>query len=156
MEPPPISQTLLAIVANQVARTDAVFEDLSAEVFKAEPGGSCNSVQRICEHLVQLRLFQLMLLGTGTGERPQRPTVASIEEAKAALQRQTNKVREAISTHDPDDWFTPPPAGQPRPGPWGDEATIHRVARPLNDFTNHIGAIRAIRAMLNAPAETTQ
>ena len=34
---------------------------------------------------------------------------------------------------------------EPREGPGGDEPTLRRVVRPLNDYANHLGDIRTIR-----------
>ena len=75
-------------------------------------------------------------------------TAAAIGPLAASL------LREAIETHDPEDWYTVP--ATPREGRWGEEPTIMRFVRPFNDFTNHLGSIRAIRRILGHPNERTQ
>ena len=64
------------------------------------------------------------------------------------------KVRMAVGAYPADDWFRAPE--MKRGGLWGEEPMIHRYLRPFNDFTNHLGAIRAIRRMHGCPAERTQ
>ena len=153
----PINQTLLAVVDNQVVRTDAVFEDLREDVFRFEPGGDCNSILGIGRHLLMLRRFQMVLLQSPLAERVEDPeAVEGMDELKSKLASATDLLRTAISEHDPEDWHADPPAGAPRPGPWSDEPTLQRFVRPLNDFANHLGAIRAIRRSQGNPAERTQ
>ena len=62
--------------------------------------------------------------------------------------------RQAITEHDPEDWYRQP--SSPRSGPWGDQPTLVRFARPFNDFTNHLGSIRAIRRLNGNSADRTQ
>ena len=154
-EPHPISRTLLTVLENQAARTDKALEGLRSDVFDASPGGDCNSIRGIGAHLLQLRKFQLTLLGSPlAGEVAQPDSVQSPETLAAKLAEAVDLVRQAITEHDPDDWFHKPDS--PRRGPWPDDPTIERVSRPLNDFTSHLGGIRVIRRMLGNPAEGTQ
>ncbi len=153
----PINRTLLAVVDNQIARTDAVFEDLREDVFRFEPGGDCHSIIEVGRHLLMLRRFQMMLLQSPLAERVDDPDAADgMDELRSKLASATDLLRIAISEHDPEDWQADPPAGAPRPGPWSDEPTLQRFVRPLNDFANHLGAIRAIRRSQGNPAERTQ
>ncbi|MCG3178073.1 MAG: hypothetical protein BIFFINMI_00396 [Phycisphaerae bacterium] len=151
----PTNQALLVALDNQAARTRHALADLPQAIYEAAPGGDCNSIRKIGEHLLKLRQFQLKLL-----ESPLAADVPPLDEAAtparltAALDKGEALVREAIAGHDPADWHRTPPA--PREGPWGGEPTIRRLIRPLNDFTNHIGGIRAIRRILGSPAEKTQ
>ncbi len=80
--------------------------------------------------------------------------VASLEDLIARLDDATRHVRSAIAEHDPDDWYAVPDT--PRAGKWGNEPTIVRVVRPVNDFTNHLGAVRAIRRLCGNPIDRTQ
>ena len=151
----PISRTLMVVLDNQTARTDKALEGLRPDVFDASPGGDCNSIRAIGEHLLQLRRFQLMLLGSPLGEKvAESGSVQSPESLAAKLAEAADLVRQAIAAHDPEDWFRQPDS--PRKGPWPDDPTIDRVVRPLNDFTSHLGGIRVIRRMLGDPAEGTQ
>ena len=146
---------MLTVLENQAARTDKALEGLKPDVFDASPGGDCNSIRGIGEHLLQLRKLQLMLLGSFlTGKVAEPDSVQSPEALAAKLAEAVDLVRQAIAEHDPDDWFRKPDS--PRKGPWPDDPTIERVVRPLNDFTSHLGGIRAIRRMLGDPAEGTQ
>ena len=149
-----IAQTLLALLDNQIKRTDAAFEGMTAEMFCDEPGGSCNSILGISRHLVGLRIFQQTLLGLPKAGKPDPKAIASFDEMFSMLQQEDRALQEAIPRHPADDWFATPPS--PREGPWGDEPTIQRFVRPFNDFTNHLGAIRALRRIMNSPAERTQ
>lgn len=151
----PISRTLLAVLDNQVARTDRALEGLRNDVFDASPGGDCNSIRSIGEHLLQLRKFQLKLLESPLADEVAEPgCVQSPDTLAAKLAEAVDLVRQAIAAHDTDDWFRKPDS--PRKGPWGDEPTIQRFAKPLNDFTSHLGGIRTIRRILGDPAEGTQ
>ena len=153
----PINQTLLAVVDNQIVRTDAALEDLRDDVSRFEPGGDCHSIIGIGRHLLMLRRFQMILLQSPLADRVDDPdTVDGIDELKSKLATATDLLRTAISEHDPEDWQADPSAGAPRPGPWSDEPTLQRFVRPLNDFANHLGAIRAIRRSQGNPAERTQ
>ncbi len=151
----PQTQVLLAILANQMARTDACLEGLTQANLDVVPGGDCQSIRGIIGHLLQLRGFQLFLLQSPLqAQTPKLAPSASLEEMSRALAQAAELVRTAVSSHDPADWYATPQ--EARPGPWGDEATLIRLSRPLNDFTNHLGAIRAIRRMLGNPAARTQ
>ncbi len=151
----PINRTLLSVLGNQIARTAAAFEGLRDDVFVAEPGGECNSIQRIGRHLINLRKFQLMLLESNQAAKVSAPeSVSSIDELLRLLDSATALLRQAIAEHDPNDWYAVP--STPREGKWGDEPTIMRLVRPLNDFTNHLGAARAIRRVMGNGAERTQ
>ena len=151
----PISRALLAVLDNQALRTDRALEGLRSDVFDASPGGDCNSIRGIGEHLLQLRKFQLMLLESPLAAEVGEPgCVESPQVLVAKLAEATDLLGQAIAAHDPDDWFRKPDS--PRKGPWSDDPTIERVVRPLNDFTSHIGGIRTIRRMRGNPAEGTQ
>ena len=149
-----IAQTLLALLDNQVSRTEAAFDGVTYEIFNAEPGGSCNSMLVIARHLVGLRIFQQALLGISKASKPDPKAVVSLEKLLSVLLQEDRALREAIEQYPASDWFATPPA--PREGRWGDEPTIQRFVRPFNDFTNHLGAIRALRRIMNCPAEKTQ
>ena len=149
-----IAQTLLALLDNQIKRTEAVFEGMTAEMFCGEPGGSCNSILGISRHLVGLRIFQQTFLGISKASKPDPKAVVSLEKLLSVLSQEDRALREAIEHYPADDWFAT--SLSPREGRWGDEPTIQRFARPFNDFTNHLGAIRALRRIMNCPAERTQ
>ena len=106
----PINQTLLVVVDNQIARTEAAFEDLRDDVFRAEPGSDCNSILDIGRHLLMLRRFQMMLLQSALTERVDDPeTVDGMDELKSKLASATDLLRTAISEHNPEDWHGSPP-----------------------------------------------
>ena len=151
----PTNQTLLTILENQMVRTTAAFEELPEDVYEVEPGGDCNTIRRIGEHLINLRKFQLVLLGSElAAEAPSSEEAATLAGMMAALEVGANLVGQAIEAHDPEDWYHVPQS--PRAGKWGEEATIHRFTRPLNDFINHLGAVRAIRRIHGSGVERTQ
>ena len=151
----PSNRALLVLLENQVTRTQAVFEDLSDEAFDAAPGGDCHSIREIGQHLLQLRRFQLSLLESPlAGDVAEPADVSSADDLAAKLDDAARLFGQAVMDHDPDDWHAQPDA--PRSGPWGDDPTIVRVSRPFNDFTTHLGAIRAIRRIMGNPADRTQ
>ena len=156
MAEPTLTAGLLAILDNQMARTAAALEDLPDAAFAASPGGDCNAIRLIGVHLLRLRQFQLELLGRA--DLGGRIDISHADEtATELLSRLTEAgaiVRQAIMGHDSNDWLAEPTT--PRPGPWGEEPTLSRVVRPINDFTNHLGGIRAIRRILACPAKRTQ
>lgn len=154
VKPHPINQTLLHLLDNQVSRTFFAFEGLDAGVFTLDPGSDCNSIQKIGEHLIVLRGFQLMLLGSELAKEMPEKSAASLEELLSKLDAATGLVRRAIESHDPEDWYSEPT--EPREGPWPELPTLLRIVRPLNDFTNHLGGIRALRRLHGNPAEQTQ
>ncbi len=151
----PIAQTLVTLLENQDRRTEFAFKDLPEEAYRVEPGHDCNSIERIGEHLVRLRQFQLMLLESPLAQ--QVPSISSADnmaELLPALAEASDLVRQAIETHDPVDWYRVP--DPPRDGTWGEDPTLLRLARPFNDYTNHLGAVRAIRRILGHGVEQTQ
>lgn len=153
----PINQTLLTIIDNQIDRTNATFVGLHSGVFTIEPGGDCNSILNITRHLINLRRFGLVILNsTLQSQVDDTESVSTLSILLSSLATATDLVKKAIADHDPQDWYKNPPVDKPRPGKWGDEATIFRFVRPLNDFTNHLGAIRTIRTIQNNPADRTQ
>ena len=155
MPTPASSLALRALLDNQVARTDAAFEGLDEATLVAEPGGDCNSIQRIGRHLVRLRWFQLTLLGSDLASQvPDHESIETLDDLRAALATGAALVGRAIADHDPDDWDRIP--DPPREGRWGDEPTIRRFVRPFNDFTNHLGGIRAIRRIMGCGNDRTQ
>ncbi len=154
MPPNAIAVALVAILDNQASRTRHALADMPGDVFTAAPGGDCHAIAQIGRHLVELRCFQLRLLGVADCDAAALPDASDARTLLAQLDPLTQRVRTAIEMHDQKDWTTPPPA--PRSGPWADEPTLRRLVRPLNDFTNHLGAIRAIRRMLGHPAAGVQ
>lgn len=153
----PINQTLLTIIDNQIDRTNATFDGICDDVFITEPGGDCNSILNITRHLIILRRFGLVLLESPLQNQIDDPDSANeLSDLLTKIASATDLVKNAIADHDPQDWYKQPPKDKPRPGKWGDEATILRFVRPLNDFTNHLGSIRAIRRINNNPADQTQ
>jgi hypothetical protein len=154
-QPHPINQTLLTLLDNQIARTTAAFEDMREETFTAVPGGDCKSIADITSHLFKLRSFQLKLIESSRIEQmPDASAFKSISDHLAALDCAAQLIRDAITEHDPDDWTNTP--NPPREGMWGDLPNLTRLTRPFNDFTNHLGSIRAIRRILGDPAQQTQ
>jgi len=150
-----INQTLLTILDNQAARCACAFEDLTSEVFEAAPGGDCHSIREIGKHLLHLRRFGLTLLESSLAAQVADPaSLNASAELLKKLDQATELLRRGITDHDPDDWYRVPTT--PREGPWGDEPTIQRFVRPLNDFANHLGSIRALRRIMGNPAKQTQ
>jgi DinB superfamily len=155
MKAHPINQTLLHLLDNQADRTHWALEGLDSPIFTRDPDGDCHSIQQIGEHLIELRGFQLMLLGSDLAKDMPEGSVASVDELTTKLETATALLVRAIESHDPDDWHAQPT--EPRDdGPWNDQPTLIRVIRPINDFTNHLGAIRALRRVFGNPAEQTQ
>jgi hypothetical protein len=151
----PIAESLLVLLENQVARTIAAFEGLDAATFDAPPGNDCHSIRQITAHLLGLRKFQLTLLSSPLAAQvPELPADAGPADVMPRLEAAAALVREALATHDPDDWLAVP--ATPRQGPWGELPTLARYARPYNDFTNHLGSIRAIRRIRGNPAQRSQ
>jgi hypothetical protein len=150
----PVNQTLLVVLDNQIARTVAAFEGLGESALDAPAGGDCHNIRQIAQHLLGLRKFQLMLLGSPRAEEKPAEATGTVAEIVAQLAAAAAVVRQAVEEHDPADWSAIP--ASPRPGRWGDEPTLARFARPLNDFTNHLGAVRALRRMAGHPAARTQ
>lgn len=151
----PANWTLLTLLENQVTRTAAALEGLDEETYQAEPGNDCNSIRKIGEHLLKLRRFQLTLMESPlAADAPPPEQAATVTGLAEALVEATDLVRRAIQKHDPDDWFAVP--ATPREGPWGDLPTLVRLSRPFNDFTNHLGAVRAIRRIRGCGAKQTQ
>lgn len=150
-----VARTLGSILDNQIVRAHAALEDLPADVFTREAGGDCHSIRDIGRHLITLQRFDLVLLGSPLAERIIDPeTVETVDQLREALDNGARLVRQAIEAHDPDDWFaTPDP---PREGKWGELPTIERFIKPFNDFTNHLGGIRALRRQFGCGAERTQ
>ena len=101
----PTNQVLITILENQMVRTEIAFEGLATETYSAEPGGDCNSLERIGKHLISLRQFQLMLLESPLAERvPSLIASGSVEELLPALKKAAELVHKAIVQHDPEDW----------------------------------------------------
>lgn len=150
-----INRTLLALLENQMQRFDAAIEGVTDDVAAIEPGGDCNSILGVCRHLLHLRGFQLTQLESPLADQVAEPkSVNTLSEAATALKAAAKLVELAISGYPSDDWFQVPQTK--RGGLWGDEAMVYRYLRPFNDYTSHLGAIRAIRRMHGCPAERTQ
>ena len=154
----PINRTLLTLLENQVTRTDAAFDGLDDECVDADPGGDCNTIRKIASHLLFLRRFQLMLLGSPHESKVvDEANITTFDELREHLGAATELVAAALREHDPDDWHREPTeTDAERPGPWADKPTLVRLVKPMNDFTNHLGSIRAIRRLQGRPAERTQ
>lgn len=150
-----ISTALIALLENQRHRTVAALEDLPDAAWRATPGGDCNPIAGIGRHLVRLRRFQLDLLGSPRAAQVGGlDDTCSLEAVRDALAAAHDELRAAIAEHDATDWIAVPTT--PREGPWGDECTLARFARPFNDYTNHLGAIRAVRRVLACGVDRTQ
>lgn len=150
----PINQTLLHMLDNQISRTRCALEGLSEDVFNRDPGGGCHSIRQIGEHLIALRAFQLLLLQSDLAGQMPTHEVKQMDELVSKLEAATALVRQAIASHDPEDWHAEPT--EQREGPWAELPTLLRVVRPINDFTNHLGAIRVLRRVFGNPADQTQ
>ncbi len=150
----PINHTLLDLLQNQQDRTRYALEDLNPDVFNRDPGNDCNSIRLIGEHLIALRAFQLLLLQSDLAKQMPSHDVVTVDELVQKLDQATALVKQAIETHDPDDWHAEPT--DQREGPWADLPTLLRLVRPINDFTNHLGSIRTLRRMFGDPVEQTQ
>tara|TARA_R110002111_G_scaffold97882_2_gene151194 strand:+ start:129 stop:587 length:459 start_codon:yes stop_codon:yes gene_type:complete len=150
----PISHTLIHLLENQHDRTRCALEGLRETDFTRAADGDCNNIQAIGEHMITLRGFQLLLLGSELGKQMPESTAATLRELNTKLDQAFELVRQAIESHDPEDWYAEPT--EPREGPWAELPTVVRVVRPINDFTNHIGGIRALRRIFGNPAEKTQ
>ena len=77
-----------------------------------------------------------------------------IARTRAAFDGAASHLRSAIAEHDPDDGYAVPDV--PRAWKWGDEPTILRFVRPLDGFTNRLGAVRTIRGLCGNPVDRTQ
>lgn len=153
--PHPINRALLTLLENQIERTDAAIEGLGDDTAVAAPGHDCKTILEITRHLLDLRRFQLELLESPLAKDVPAPApTPSVPDAIAKLGVASDLVRRAIAEHDPDDWYVEP--ATPREGLWGEAPTIVRFSRPFNDFTNHLGGIRAIRRLGGDPASRTQ
>ncbi len=150
----PINQTLLHLLDNQISRSRYAIDGLNEEVFNRNPGNGCNSIRLIGEHLIALRAFQLLLLQSDLAKQLPSTDVESVDELVKKLDQATALVKQAIESHDPDDWHAAPT--EQREGPWADLPTLLRLVRPINDFTNHLGSIRTLRRMFGDPVEQTQ
>ncbi len=151
----PINRTLLTILDNQAARTDAALDDLREDVFTTDAPEDCHSIRDIGRHLVLLRRFQMMLLGSARAESVAAPeAIDTVDDLRSALDAATRELRAAIEEHDPDDWYVVP--DPPREGKWGELPTIERFSRPFADFTNHLGSIRVLRRIRRNACERTQ
>ncbi len=151
----PINATLLTLLGNQVSRTAASLENLDEKTYTAEPGHDCKPIRNIGGRLFMLRGFMLRILESPLLEQmPEEGPLTTIDELRDKLDAAAQLLHKAIAAHDPVDWTLKPHA--PRQGPWGDEPTLDRLVRPFNDFTNHLGSIRALRRSMSDPAEQTQ
>ncbi len=144
-----MARVLLAIVDNQRARTGAALRGLREDVFKAEPADGGRSIREIGRHLFALRRMQLNVLKRRSVEELlQLDPVTSVSDLRRKLSAAAKAVRDTIAEQTCSDLLTPYPRGRTsRPG----ETKLDRLAVRLNDFTNHIGAIRAMRRVLGNP-----
>jgi len=151
----PINRTLLTMLDNQRDRTAAAYENMRDETLNAEVEGDCNTILGITRHLLQLRHLMLRILRSPHAEEVADPNgISTVEAFTDAIGEADDLLANAIRGYDPEDWYTKPTS--PREGIWGDLPTIDRFVRPFNDFSNHLGAVRAIRRMKRNPAERTQ
>jgi GNAT superfamily N-acetyltransferase len=151
----PSTRAILVVFDNQLVRTTAALEGLTQANLDFAPGGDCQTIRGIIGHLLDLRAFQLFLLNSPVKLNVPKPQPsASLDQLLGALAAAATVVRREVETHDPDDWYAVP--STPRGEPWGMDPTLIRFCRPLNDFANHLGAIRAIRRMQENPAPRTQ
>ncbi len=143
------TEALLAIVENQDVRTIGAMAGLREEVFVAHPGGDSRPIQEIGGHLLGLRKFVLQLLES-PNDAIDAGNIESVDDLRDRLAAAGAILAGAVEAHDPDDWLAEP--AEPREGPWGDEPTLARIVRPLNDYANHLGDVRTIRFILgNGP-----
>jgi len=153
---PTTAQTLVVLLDNQQSRLRHALHDLPDDVFTKIPGGDCNCIRDICAHMVRLRSFSMMLLGSPlVDDAPSQDGIDSVADALARLDRGTDLLREAINGVPDGDWMSvldPPPLADK----WAGETQLARLGKPFNDYTNHIGGIRAIRRILGSPIESTQ
>ncbi|MEQ9616620.1 MAG: DinB family protein [Phycisphaerales bacterium] len=153
---PTTAQTLSVLLANQQSRLRHALKDLPAELFTKQPGGDCNGIREICSHLVRLRAFQMMLIGSPLAdEAPSKDGIKDAADAIERLEKTVPLLESAIGDVPDGDWLrvlSPPPLAEK----WPTENQLARLSKPFNDFTNHIGGIRAIRRILGSPVETTQ
>ena len=146
----PVARALVAIVDNQVARTVAALRGLREDVFLAAPGGQTRSVLEIGRHLLSLRKIQLSVLGSALVEQmPDAGPISSVDGLRRGLASAARLLKRAIQDHDSADWCRKP--ARRRRGMWGDQPTVVRLVRPLNDFTSHLGDIRTLRGILGNP-----
>lgn len=149
-----INETLLVLLENQRSRTEAALEGLEQSSFIAKRKGECNSIRDIGRHMLKIRAFQLSILDESPDDIDTTAACETPEALRAALDASADVLSKAIRTHEPEDWMRVPRT--PREGNWGDEPTLFRLVRPLNDVTNHLGAIRALRRIDGNPATRTQ
>ncbi|MEM9373628.1 MAG: hypothetical protein AAGA55_08280, partial [Planctomycetota bacterium] len=125
------------------------------EAYDAEQPNDCNSIRAIGAHLIMLCRFQLIILESELAASiPDDHAAATPAQLRELLGASMLQVRRGIADHDPADWLRVPDT--PREGNWGDEPTAMRLARPLNDLVNHLGAIRALRRVMGVPNDRTQ
>ena len=148
-----VAKTLTCLLANQSKRREHALKDLTEDVMMQSPGGDCKSIYQILGHIVGLYHFQMKLLGESDDSMPNPDNLKTLDEINLALADAERIIVDAINRHDPEDWFSMPEVE--REGPWSDEPTLVRVSRPINDVTNHLGGIRAIRRILGCPATTS-
>ena len=153
---PTTAQTLSVLLDNQRSRTRHALMDLPQDVFTKDPGNGCNCIRDICAHMVRLHAFQMMLIGSPfADEAPSKDGIETVEDALDRLEKGSALLERAIGDVPEGDWLrvlSPPPLEEK----WPTEAQLARMGKPFNDFTNHIGSIRAIRRILGCPIESTQ
>ena len=153
---PTTAQTLAVLLDNQRSRTRHALAALPPELFTRDPGGEANTIRTICEHMIRLHTFQMMLIGSPLADgAPSNEGVITVDEAIGRLMEGSERLERAIDDVPEEDWlrtFSPPPMKDK----WPNDPQLVRLARPFNDYSNHLGAIRAIRRVFGSPAETTQ
>ena len=82
----PVTQTFIAILDNQVARTAAGLKALREDVLMAAPGEQTRSIFEIGRHLLSLRRIQLKILAPPLLEQmPNADSMPSVDELRRKL-----------------------------------------------------------------------
>ena len=147
--PPPVAQTVIAVLDNQVARTVAALKDLPEGALTKAPPGKTRSILEIGRHLLSLRKMQLKILESALIARLPSDPISSVKDLRRKLALAARLLRLAVMEHDAEELSRNPK--RPREGVWGDRPVIVRLARSLNDFTSHLGDIRTIRGIFGDP-----
>lgn len=153
---PTTAQTLSILLENQRTRTRHALSGLPAELFTKDPGDGVNTIRAICEHMISLHRFQMMLIGSPlANDAPQSDGVVTVDDAIGRLMEGSERLERAIDDMPEEHWlevFSPPPMEKK----WPNDPQLVRLSRPFNDYSNHLGSIRTIRRLFGSPAEMTQ
>ena len=153
---PTTAQTLSILLENQRSRTRHALTGLSSELYTKDPGEGVNTIRAVCEHMIMLHRFQMMLIGSPLADgAPESEGVVTVDDAIGRLMEGSERLERAIDDVPEEHWlqvFSPPPMEEK----WPNDPQLVRLSRPFNDYSNHLGSIRTIRRLLGSPAETTQ